>query len=35
MNKLVEKLILNKYYMYKIFYFYFIYTGVKLGTKHF
>jgi hypothetical protein len=33
MNKLVEKLIGNKYYMYNIFYFYFIHTGVKLGTK--
>jgi hypothetical protein len=32
MNKLVEKLITNINYMY-IFYFYFIHTGVKLGTK--
>jgi hypothetical protein len=32
MNKLVEKLIAN-IIMYNIFYFYFIHTGVKLGTK--
>jgi hypothetical protein len=29
MNKLVEKLIGNKYYMYNIFYFYFIHTGLN------
>jgi hypothetical protein len=33
MNKLVEKLITNIICMYNIFYYYFIHTGVKLGTK--